>query len=139
MSARDIAAVLDREEAQRSRALSRALDRGCGRGVYTAELAARGWQAVGVDCVQAAVEAAGRRCPDRVSCVVGDVTNLSPAGLGMFDFFLDVGCRRVRACRTRLRASPPPAVDAVLVGTALVDHVLTCENQCIKQVRRYSC
>jgi len=90
-AAESIAALLDREEAGRTRPLGRALDLGCGRGVYTPMLARRGWEATGVDNVPAAIEAA-RRQGDDVKYVVGDVTDLSPAELGTFDFFLDIGC-----------------------------------------------
>lgn len=91
-AAESISALLDREEADRSRPLGRALDLGCGRGQFTPELARRGWRAVGVDQVPAAIAAAGRRGPEEVTYLVGDVTDLSPTGLGTFDFFLDVGC-----------------------------------------------
>jgi SAM-dependent methyltransferase len=93
-AAASIAARLDREETGRSRPLGRALDLGCGRGQYTPELARRGWQAVGVDYVPAAIEAAAAksRGVDGLSYVVGDVTRLPSAGLGTFDFFLDIGC-----------------------------------------------
>jgi SAM-dependent methyltransferase len=84
--------VLDREEAERSRPLGRAIDLGCGRGLYTAELARRGWEAVGVDNVPRAIDAANRRGVSGATFVVGDVTDLAPADLGTFDFFLDVGC-----------------------------------------------
>ncbi|HTE74236.1 MAG TPA: class I SAM-dependent methyltransferase [Actinomycetes bacterium] len=90
-AAESIAALLDREEADRPRPLGRALDLGCGRGQYTPELARRGWEAVGVDVVPRAVEAARRAGPPGVTYVVGDVTAL-PSSLGGFDFFLDVGC-----------------------------------------------
>ncbi|WP_226924769.1 class I SAM-dependent methyltransferase [Georgenia satyanarayanai] len=85
-------ALLDREEAERGRPPGRALDIGCGRGQYTPGLARRGWQAVGVDLVPAAIEAARRAGPPEVTYVVGDATNLGGRGLGRFDFFLDVGC-----------------------------------------------
>ena len=87
-----IGALLDREEADRSRPLGRAIDLGCGRGLYTAELARRGWQTVGVDIVPRAIDSAGRRGVPGATFVLGDVTNLEAAGLGTFDFFLDVGC-----------------------------------------------
>jgi SAM-dependent methyltransferase len=87
-----IAAALDREESERSRPLGRALDLGCGRGQFTPELARRGWEAVGIDSVPAAIEAAAGRSGQGATYVVGDVTSLPAAGLGMFDFFLDVGC-----------------------------------------------
>jgi len=93
-AAASIAALLDREESDRSRPLGRALDLGCGRGQYTPELARRGWEAVGIDYVPAAVEAAKAksRGTDGLSYVVGDVTQLEPARLGTFGFFLDIGC-----------------------------------------------
>jgi len=93
-AAASIAARLDREEAERSRPLGRALDLGCGRGRYTPGLARRGWQAVGIDSVPAAIEAAQANSPDAagLSYVVGDVTRLPSANLGTFDFFLDIGC-----------------------------------------------
>jgi SAM-dependent methyltransferase len=86
-----IAAVLDREESERSRPLGRALDLGCGRGQYTPELARRGWATTGIDYVPAAIEAARSRGPGDLTYVLGDVTDLESAGLGTFDFFLDVG------------------------------------------------
>ncbi|HEY3650323.1 MAG TPA: class I SAM-dependent methyltransferase [Streptosporangiaceae bacterium] len=93
-AASSIAALLDREEAGRSRPLGRALDLGCGRGLYTPELARRGWEAVGIDQVPAAIEAAQAksRGVNGLSYLVGDVTQLSSARLGTFDFFLDIGC-----------------------------------------------
>jgi SAM-dependent methyltransferase len=91
-AAASIAAHLDREETGRSRPLGRALDLGCGRGQFTPELARRGWEAVGIDYVPAAIEAAKSRGAAGVTYVVGDVTNLPAAGLGRFDFFLDIGC-----------------------------------------------
>jgi SAM-dependent methyltransferase len=91
-AATSIATLLDREEADRSHPPGRAIDLGCGRGLYTHELARRGWQIVGIDNVPRAIDAANRRGISGATFVVGDVTNLEPAGLGTFDFFLDVGC-----------------------------------------------
>ena len=81
-AAASITALLDREETERSRPLGRALDLGCGRGQYTPELARRGWQAVGIDYVPTAIEAAAAksRGVDGLSYVVGDATRLPPAG-----------------------------------------------------------
>jgi SAM-dependent methyltransferase len=97
-----IEALLDREEAERSRPLGRALDLGCGRGQYTPDLAGRGWEAVGIDYVPRAIDAANRRAVAGVTFVVGDVTDLVPADLGMFDFFLDVGCFQGLSSEQRL-------------------------------------
>jgi SAM-dependent methyltransferase len=94
VAAASISALLDCEEAGRSRRLGRALDLGCGRGRYTPELARRGWQAVGIDCVPAAIEAAAAkgRGVAGLSYVVGDVTRPAPAHLGTFGFFPGIGC-----------------------------------------------
>jgi SAM-dependent methyltransferase len=94
VAAASISALLDREETGRSRPLGRALDLGCGRGQCTPELARRGWEAVGIDYVSAAIEAAAAksRVTGGLSYVVGDVTRLPSAHLGTFDFFLDIGC-----------------------------------------------
>lgn len=85
-------ALLDREEAERSRPLGRALDLGCGRGLHTHDLAGRGWVSVGVDNIPRAIDAAAGREHSGATFVVGDVTDLEAAELGTFDFFLDVGC-----------------------------------------------
>ena len=62
--------------------------------VSTPELARRGWEAVGIDYVPAAIEAAAAksRGVEGLSYVVGDVTRLESARLGTPDFFLDIGC-----------------------------------------------
>jgi SAM-dependent methyltransferase len=91
-AAASIGALLDREQAERSHPLGRAIDLGCGRGLQTHELARRGWEAVGIDNVPRAIEAANRRGVSGATFVVGDVTGLAPADLGMFDFFFDCGC-----------------------------------------------
>lgn len=91
-AASSIGRLLDREEADRSRPLRRAIDLGCGRGHYTRELARRGWEAVGVDLAPRAVDAARHSGGTGASFVVGDVTDLKVTALGRFDFFLDVGC-----------------------------------------------
>ena len=101
-AAADIAAPLDREEAERSRPLGRAIDLGCGRGQYTRELAKRGWEAIGIDNVPRAIAGANRRGISGATFVVGDVTDLAPAELGTFDFFLDVGCFQHMNAQQRL-------------------------------------
>lgn len=81
---------LERESKDRE-SPGRALDIGCGRGQFTPELARHGWEAVGLDFVPAAIEAAREKNADDVTYVVGDATDLSP-DLGTFDLFLDIGC-----------------------------------------------
>ncbi len=91
-AAPSIGELLERESADRSRTLGRALDLGCGRGGYTRWLADAGWEAVGVDNVPRAVEQARGRAVPGSSFTVADVTDLEASGLGRFDLFLDVGC-----------------------------------------------
>jgi trans-aconitate methyltransferase len=81
-AAESIGALLDREEAERSRPLGRAIDLGCGRGGYTAELARRGWQAAGIDNIPRAIDAANRSGVFGATFTVGDVTKLAAADLG---------------------------------------------------------
>lgn len=92
-AAAQIDRLLDREEQDRTAPLGRALDLGCGTGSHTRALAARGWDAVGVDNVALAVRKARERT-EAVSArfFEGDVTRLGELGLGSFDFFLDIGC-----------------------------------------------
>jgi SAM-dependent methyltransferase len=84
--------LLDREEGERSQPFGRALDLGCGRGLHTHELAERGWEAVGLDNIPRAIDAARSQAETDATLVVGDVTDLRGAVSGTFDFFLDVGC-----------------------------------------------
>lgn len=84
-------ALLDKIEIGRTAPLGRALDIGCGTGRHTHDLASHGWEATGVDFVPLAIEKARAR-GDGASFVCGDVTDLAPLGLGLFDFFLDIGC-----------------------------------------------
>ena len=101
-AAASIATLLDREESERPRPPGRALDLGCGRGQYTVELARRGWAAVGIDNVPRAIDAASRSGVPGATFVVGDVTDLASAGLGSFDFFVDVGCFQGLTAEQRL-------------------------------------
>jgi SAM-dependent methyltransferase len=102
VAAASIGALLDREEAERPRPPGRALDLGCGRGQKTHELARRGWEAVGIDNIPRAIDAANRRGLSGATFVVGDVTDLAPADLGTFDFFLDAGCSQGLSSEQRL-------------------------------------
>ncbi len=103
-AASGIAQRLDREEAERSRPLGRALDLGCGRGQYTRELVRRGWEVVGVDYVPRAIEAARRKNIPGATFVIGDVSDLPVDELGTFDFFLDIGCFQHLEAGQRLAA-----------------------------------
>jgi len=112
-------ALLDREEAERSRPLGRALDLGCGRGTHTHALARRGWQAVGLDNVPRAIQAASSKDASNATFVVGDVTDLRVESLGSYDFFLDVGC--LHGLRPAQRLAAGRGISAIAnVGATLL-------------------
>lgn len=106
-----LGALLDRETQERSTIPGRALDIGCGRGQFTPHLARRGWQAVGVDVVPEAIEAARRKGPAEVTYTVADATDLESADLGAFDLFLDIGC--FQGLEPRQRAAQGRGVTAL--------------------------
>jgi SAM-dependent methyltransferase len=89
-----IAAWFEREE--QGRPFGKALDLGCGSGIWSVELARRGWEVTGVDAVPRALRRArerARRTGVELRLVEGDVTNLQAAGVGsgfrfLLDFFL---------------------------------------------------
>ncbi len=88
-------ALLDREESGRRPPYGRALDLGCGTGVWSVRLAQRGWEVTGVDIVQKAVHAArerARRAGVQGRFVAGSVTALSAADIGSgYRLILDFG------------------------------------------------
>jgi cyclopropane fatty-acyl-phospholipid synthase-like methyltransferase len=78
-------------------AAGRAIDLGCGTGTNVIYLARHGWEAVGVDFVDKAIERArvkARKQKVDTTFFSGDVTRLSGiAGLsGRFHLALDIGC-----------------------------------------------
>ena len=92
-AAAQLSRLLEREREERAHPPGRVLDLGCGTGYHTRALAARGWDAVGVDNVALALKKAGARSENSTARFVsGDVTRLDDLDLGNFDFFLDVGC-----------------------------------------------
>ena len=90
-----IAALLDREQDRRQPPYGRALDLGCGSGIWGVELARRGWDVTGVDVSSAALRRAHQRL-DRTGVamrlVQADVTALRDADPGSgFRLVLDTG------------------------------------------------
>jgi SAM-dependent methyltransferase len=79
----------------------RVLDLGCGLGVDLAELARRGFDAVGVDLSDAAITRA-RRLHPQVDFHVADVLEL-PFVTASFDVLLDRGCFHYLAAEDRPR------------------------------------
>jgi len=91
-----IANLFDREEAEREPPYGRALDLGCGTGIWSVELAKRGWRVTGVDIVAKAVSEARRRADAEgvtARFVQGDVTALRTAGVESgFELVVDFEC-----------------------------------------------
>lgn len=79
-----ISALFDREENDRQPPFGQALDLGCGSGIWSIQLAARGWQVTGVDIVPKAIRTAHKRAQAagvEVRFIEGDVTALRAAGV----------------------------------------------------------
>lgn len=91
-----IADLFAREEEGREPPYGRALDLGCGSGIWAVALAQRGWHVTGVDFVPKALRRARERAGQagvEVQLVEGDVTKLAAAGVGSeFQLLLDFGC-----------------------------------------------
>lgn len=87
--------MLDREENGREPPYGRALDLGCGTGIWSVKLAERGWEVTGVEVVPKALRAARERAREagvEVRFVQGDVTALRAADVGAdFRLMLDFG------------------------------------------------
>jgi SAM-dependent methyltransferase len=93
--AEQVSAMLDREENGRQPPYGSALDLGCGSGIWSVDLAARGWEVTGIDIVPKALRTARERAREagvEVRFVEGDVTALRAAGVGSgFRLVLDFG------------------------------------------------
>jgi len=90
-----ISAMFDREETASQPPHGRALDLGCGSGIHAVDLAKRGWEVTGVDCVAkplARARARARQAGVEVFLVNDDITNLQAAQIGSgFRLVLDFG------------------------------------------------
>ncbi len=117
---RQLASLLDREEAERRAPYGKALDLGCGRGTHAIALAKRGWEVTGVDVVPQAISAAQERAAATavdVNFLCADVTAVSPSVVGKeFEFFLDVGC--FHGLRDEQRLAMAESVNAVAAPDA---------------------
>jgi len=90
-ASRRICALFEREEEGREPPYGRALDLGCGSGIWAVELARRGWEVTGVDLVPKALRRArarARRAGVELRLVRGDVTKLGTADVGSGSGFL---------------------------------------------------
>lgn len=89
-------AIFAREQRARQQPYGRALELGCGSGIWSLKLAERGWDVTGVDNVPKALSRARRRARAagvEPRFVQGDVTTLNALDVGDgFGLVLDVGC-----------------------------------------------
>src|SRR5258705_7964345 len=87
--------LFDREEAGRGPPHGKALDLGCGSGIWGIELARRGWRVTGVDNVAKALRRAEERIREagvEIRLVEGDVTALRISDVGAdYQLVLDTG------------------------------------------------
>lgn len=87
--------LLDRVESGRQRPYGRALDLGCGAGIWSVLLDQRGWEVTGVEIVPKAVRSArenARRAGRNIRFVEGSVTDLKATGIMPgFRLLLDFG------------------------------------------------
>jgi SAM-dependent methyltransferase len=94
-SLREIGALLDREQQDRTPPYGRALDVGCGTGTHSVDLARRGWEVTGVDAVVPALRRARAKATKaavHVTFVHGDVTRLTEVVSPGHRLVLDLGC-----------------------------------------------
>jgi 2-polyprenyl-3-methyl-5-hydroxy-6-metoxy-1,4-benzoquinol methylase len=122
--------LLERAVAQRT-TRGRALDVGCGEGVYAAYLAQQGFAVVALDFVPAALAATSTRAEQAgVEVDVRQCDVVDYEAPSAFDVVLDSGCLhhlprgKVRAYRTRLDEWLAPGGDYVLVHFAHRPRVL---------------
>ncbi|MEP6893761.1 MAG: class I SAM-dependent methyltransferase [Gaiellaceae bacterium] len=113
-------ALLDNEYPGGGPSEGPALDLGCGSGVWTVELARRGWQVTGVDNVETALRRAHTRAREdsvEARLVHGDVTDLRAAGVGSgFTLLLDTGT--FHGLSPERRAAMSRELDAVAAPAA---------------------
>ena len=92
---RKFSQLFDREEAGRAPPYGKALDLGCGSGIWGIELARRGWRVTGVDNVARALRRAEERIREagvEIRLVNGDVTALRNSDVDRdYQLILDTG------------------------------------------------
>lgn len=88
-------AMFDREEEAREPPYGKALDLGCGSGIWSVELAKRGWDVTGIDIVPKAIRNAEERAREAgvdASFLQADVTALGDIEVGSgYQLVLDFG------------------------------------------------
>jgi SAM-dependent methyltransferase len=119
-----IANLFARDEGGRKRPYGRALDLGCGSGIWSVELARKGWQVTGVDLVPKALRRARARAEKagvEVEFVEGDVTDLGAARVGSgFELLVDFGCFHDELTDQQRRDEAREATAAAAPGATLL-------------------
>jgi len=118
--AEQITSLFDREERERQWPYGAALDLGCGSGIWSVKLAARGWRVTGIEIVPEALRAARRRIQKagvEARLIQGDMTALRTFGIGSdFKFVLDLGA--IHGLNDAQRKAVGREVSAVTAGGA---------------------
>jgi SAM-dependent methyltransferase len=119
-----IAGLFAREEERRQPPHGAALDLGCGSGIWSVELARRGWQVTGVDFVPKALRRARARAEEagvQLRLLQGDVTDLGATGVGEgFDLLVDFGCFHDELSDEQRRHEGREATAAAAPGATLL-------------------
>ena len=114
--------LFEREESGREPPYGRALDLGCGSGIWGVELARRGWQVTGIDLVGKALRRASKRALEAgvdLRLVQGDVSNLRAADVGdRYRLVVDTGT--FHGLTERQRLAMGREVDAITAADATV-------------------
>jgi SAM-dependent methyltransferase len=121
-----ISGMFDREEEGRKPPYGPALDLGCGGGLWSIELARRGWQVTGVDIVAKALRTARERAQKagvEVRFVQGDIAALRATNVGsgyrlLLDFGAVHGLKEAQREAVGREVSAVAAPDATLLMLA---------------------
>lgn len=117
-----LSALFNRDEDGRMQPFGRALDLGCGTGIWSVKLAVRGWQVTGVEIIGRALLAAlerARNASVEVQLIHGDITALRAAGVnGGFRLVLDLGA--IHGLNDKERAAVGREVNAVAAADATI-------------------
>ena len=124
-AAKQIDGLFDREQEGREPPYGKALDLGCGSGIWSVKLAQRGWDVTGVDNVDKALRRARERAQQTgatVRLIEADVAALGAAGIGDgFRLLVDFGMihglseeQRAAAAREITAVAAPDATLLIL-------------------------
>jgi len=114
--------LFSREEMGHEPPYGRALDLGCGSGIWGIQLAKRGWQVTGLDNVDKAIDRARERISNEgvgMRVVKGDVTQLREADVGA-DFRLVLDSGTFHDFDERKRLAMGRSVNAIAADDATV-------------------